>query len=347
MIVHFHKLSIRIFVATLGLMALTVRPASANEGEFFVGKQITLLCGAAVGGGYDTLARVMARHLGRLIPGNPTIIVQNMPAAASIAAANRVYSTAPRDGTVLALVQRNLLTANLFNPTAIRFDLAKFTWVGSLSSEVGVAFAWHSQPHKSATDLFQTELVVGGHGGTDPELTPRLYNAVLGTRFKIVSGYPSLTDIGLAVERGEIFGVADWSWSSFKRQKSEWILKNRITLLMQNGLQKVPELEHLPLALEFTKSDADRQLLELFLTQKTAARPIMAPPGLAAERVQTLRTAFSSLANDREFLADAAKSGVDIDIMPGRRLDQLIHSITSAPRDVSERLARILSSSGK
>ena len=142
----------------LVLMSTSVT-ISANESEFFSGKQITLLCGAGVGGGYDALARVTARHLGRLIPGNPSVVVQNVPTAASIAAANRIYSTAPRDGTVLALVQRNLLTAKLFNPSAVRFDLAKFNWIGSLSSEVGVAFAWHTQPHRMAQDLFNTRVV--------------------------------------------------------------------------------------------------------------------------------------------------------------------------------------------
>jgi tripartite-type tricarboxylate transporter receptor subunit TctC len=329
------------------LFSVIAFAASANEREFFSGRQITLLCGSGVGGGYDTLARVTARHLGRLIPGNPSVVVQNMPAAASIAAANRIYSTAPRDGTVLALVQRNLLTAKLFNPSAVRFDLAKFNWIGSLSSEVGVAFAWHTQPHRVAQDLFKTELLIGGHAGTDPDLTPRLYNAVLGTRFKIISGYGSTTDIGLAVERGEVFGVGDWSWSSLKRAKRGWLDSGQIRVLMQNGLQKVPELEHLPLAVEFARTDDDKRLLELYLTQKTAARPIMAPPEMPPERVQTLRTAFAALASDSEFLADAAKSGVDIDIMPGERLDRLIQSIAAAPAPITDRLAALLSPAGK
>jgi len=329
------------------ILASNTAGASANEAEFFAGKQITLLCGAGVGGGYDALARVAARHLGRLIPGNPSVVVQNVPTAASIAAANRIYSTAPRDGTVLALVQRNLLTANLFNPSAVRFDLAKFNWISSLSSEVGVAYAWHTQPHQTAQDLFKSELLVGGHAGTDPDLTPRLYNAVLGTRFKIISGYGSTTEIGLAVERGEVFGVGDWSWSSLKRSKRGWLESGQIRVLMQNGLQKIPELNHLPLALEFAQSDADRVLLELYLTQKTAARPIIAPPDMPLERVRTLRSAFTELANDSEFLADAAKSGVDIDIMPGERLDRLIQSITAAPPAFTERLATILSGGSK
>jgi tripartite-type tricarboxylate transporter receptor subunit TctC len=198
-----------------------VATAQSAAPSFFAGKQINLICGAAVGGGYDALARLLARHLSRHIPGNPTVIVQNMPAAGSLAASNLIANTAPRDGLTISLIQRGMLLTRLINPSAVRFDLNKLNWIGSVSSEVGLAFAWHTSAHKTAKDLFEKELIVGGHAGVDPELTPRLYNAVLGTKFKIVTGYNGTADIGLAIERGEVEGIGDWSWSSLKKQKPD------------------------------------------------------------------------------------------------------------------------------
>src|ERR1700704_736794 len=298
-------------VATIGPMsAARAQPAAPS---FFSGKQINIICGAAVGGGYDALARLMARHLGRLIAGNPTVIVRNMPAAGSLAAANLIANTAPRDGLTISLIQRGMLLTRLNNPGAVRFDLDKLNWIGSLSSEVGLAFAWHTSKHKTAKDLFEKELIVGGHVGVDPELTPRLYNAVLGTKFKIVTGYNGTTDIGLAIERGEVEGIGDWSWSSLKKQKPDWIRDRKITPLLQSALHNDPELPDVPNALEFAKTDSDRKVIELFLTQKQVARPIIAPPGVPAARLIVLRAAFAALAHDHEFLADAERSGLEVD----------------------------------
>jgi tripartite-type tricarboxylate transporter receptor subunit TctC len=325
------------------LSAASAQPAPPS---FFAGKQINLICGAAVGGGYDALARLFARHLGRLIPGNPSVIVQNMPAAGSLAAANLIANTAPKDGLTISLIQRGMLLTRLINPTSVRFDLDKLNWIGNLSSEVGVAFAWHTSKHKTAKDLFERELIVGGHTGVDPELTPRLYNAVLGTKFKIVTGYNGTADIGLAIERGEVEGIGDWSWSSLKKQKPEWIRDHKITLLLQSGLQNDPELPGVPNALEFAKTDSDRRVIELFLTQKTVARPIIAPPGVPAERVAILRTALAALAKDHEFLADAERSGLEADPVTGEAVDKVIALIASAPPEVAERYAKAFAGSG-
>ena len=315
--------------------------------NFYAGRQLTLICGAAVGGGYDALARLMARHLGRLIPGNPTVIVQNMPAAGSLVAANQIYNAAPKDGSVISLIQRGMLTSKLINPAQTRFDVARLNWIGSLASEVGVVAAWHTAPHKSAKDLFDKELIVGGHAGVDPELTPRLYNAVLGTKFKIITGYNGTADIALAMERGEVFGIGDWSWSSLKKQRPHWLRDKMITVLMQSGLKNDPELPDLPNALDFAKSDAERKILQLYFTQKTAARPVIAPPGIPAERLAILRTAFGALASDRDFLADAEKSALDVDPMPGEEVDKIVALIASAPADVVERYTKAFAGAGQ
>ena len=330
--------------ATLS-MGFNASPAAAQN--FYAGRQLTLICGAAVGGGYDSLARLLARHLGRLIPGNPTVIVQNMPAAGSLVAANQIYNAAPKDGSVISLIQRGMLTSKLINPAQTRFDVARLNWIGSLASEVGVVAAWHTAPHKSAKDLFDKELIVGGHAGVDPELTPRLYNAVLGTKFKIITGYNGTADIALAMERGEVFGIGDWSWSSFKKQRPHWLRDKMVTVLMQSGLKNDPELPDLPNALDFAKSDAERKILQLYFTQKTAARPVIAPPGIPAERLAILRTAFAALASDRDFLADAEKSSLDVDPMPGEEVDKIVALISSAPPDVIERYTKAFAGAGQ
>jgi tripartite-type tricarboxylate transporter receptor subunit TctC len=324
-------------IVAIALGHVSVAHAQPAAQSFFAGKQINLICGAAVGGGYDALARLLGRHLGRLIGGNPTVIVQNMPAAGSLAATNLIANTAPKDGLTIALIQRGMLLTPLVNPGAVRFEIDKLNWIGSLASEVGLAFAWYTSRHKSARDLFEKELIVGGHVGVDPELTPRLYNAVLGTKFKIVTGYTGTTDIGLAIERGEVEGIGDWSWSSLKKQKPDWIADRKITLLLQSGLHNDPELPDLPNALDFAKTDADRKVIELYLTQKQVARPIIAPPGVPAARLAVLRTAFAALARDREFLADAERSGLEVDPIPGEAVDAVVALIASVPRDVADR----------
>jgi tripartite-type tricarboxylate transporter receptor subunit TctC len=334
-------------VAVVTICQLPAAIAQPAAPSFFAGKQINLVCGAAVGGGYDALARLLARHLGRLIPGNPTIIVQNMPAAGSLAATNLIANTAPKDGLTISLIQRGMLLTRLINPGAVRFDLDKLNFIGNLSSEVGLAFAWHTSKHKTAKDLFERELIVGGHTGVDPELTPRLYNAVLGTKFKIVTGYNGTADIGLAIERGEVEGIGDWSWSSLKKQKPDWIRDRKITPLLQSGLQNDPELPDVPNALEFARTDSDRRVIELFLTQKKLARPIIAPPGVPAERLAVLRTALAALSRDHEFLADAERSGLEADPISGEAVDKVVALIASAPLDVADRYAKAFAGAGQ
>jgi tripartite-type tricarboxylate transporter receptor subunit TctC len=336
--------AVRLLATALLAICVTVPAAAQN---FYAGKQLTLICGAAVGGGYDALACLLARHLGRLIPGNPTVIVQNQPAAGSLVATNQIYNASPKDGTVISLIQRGMLTQKLINPGQTRFEVAKLNWLGSVATETGVVASWHTAPHKTAQDLFEKELMVGGHAGVDPELTPRLYNAVLGTKFKIINGYNGTADIALAMERGEVFGIGDWSWSSLKKQRPYWLRDKAITLLMQSGLKRDPELPDLPNALDFAKTESDRKVLELFFTQKTAARPVIAPPGVPAERIATLRSAFAALAKDREFLADAEKSSLDVDPMSGEEVDKVVALITSAPADVTARYIRAFAGAGQ
>jgi hypothetical protein len=313
-------------------------PALAED--FYAGKQINLLVGAGVGGGYDLQARLTARHLGKHIPGHPNIIVQNMPAAGGIQATNHIYSGAPKDGTMIALVQRGMLLGKLTYPQSVRFEIDKLNWIGSLNSEVAVTASWHTSPHKTARDLFDRELIVGGIPGVDPETTPKIYNSLLGTKFKVVTGYNSTAQIALAIERGEVHGIGDWSWSSLKVMRPEWVRDRKITLLMQGALKNDPELPNLPNALEFVKNESDRKVLELHYTQKTAARPFIAPPGIPPDRLAILRRAFMALATDADFLAEAERTKLEVAPISGEEVDKIVTLISSTPPEIAERFAK-------
>jgi tripartite-type tricarboxylate transporter receptor subunit TctC len=315
------------------LLASALAPATAQD--FYAGKQISFIVGAGVGGGYDRQARTVARHLPKHIPGNPTIVVQNMPSR--IGATNHMFHAAPTDGTSFALIQRNMLLAKLTHPDQIRFDISKFNWLGSLNSETAVTLAWHTAPHKTAKDLFEKELIVGGITSVDPETTPRLYNALIGTKFKVVTGYNSTAQIALAIERGEVQGIGDWSWSSLKAVRPQWLADKQVTLLMQGSLKKEPELGNLPSALDYIKNDADRKVMELHFTQKTAARPLVAPPGVPKERIAILRKAFVDLSNDKEFQEDVKKSKLEIDYVPAEEVEKVVALIVSTPADLAAR----------
>ena len=328
-----------IALVTVAAMACCTTPVAAQD--FYAGKQITLIVGAGIGGGYDHQARLVARHLGRFIPGHPGIIVQNMPAAGGMAATNYLFTTAPKDGVAIALVQRGMLLAKLTYPEGVRFDIEKFHWLSSLNSETAVTLAWNeTTTHRTAKDLFEKELIVGGIVGVDPETTPKLYNSLIGTKFKVVNGYNSTAEIALAIERGELQGIGDFSWSSVKAVRPNWLSEKKVTLLMQGALKNEPELGDLPSALDFVKNDADRKVMQLHFTQKLAARPIIAPPGMPAERVAALRAALDALGKDKEFLADAEKSKQEVAFVPGEEVEKVVSLIVATPPDIADRYAK-------
>jgi hypothetical protein len=335
MVRHFGAMQALTLAAWLAAVSYAA-PAGAQD--FYAGKQITFIVGSGPGGGYDLQARVAARHLGRHIPGNPTVIVQNVPSR--IAAANNMFSTVAKDGTAIALLQRGVLLAKLIYPSGVRYDIEKFHWLGSLNSETAVALAWHTAPHKTTKDLFDKELIVGGITGVDPETTPRLYNTLIGTRFKVVAGYNSTVQIALAIERGEVQGIADWSWSSLKAVRPQWLAEKKVTLLMQGALKNDPELGALPNALDFIKDAADRKVLELHFTQKTAARPLVTPPEVPAERVTILRKAFEALAKDPEFITEMDKAKMEFGFVSGPEVDRVVAQIASTPAEIAERYAK-------
>jgi tripartite-type tricarboxylate transporter receptor subunit TctC len=317
---------------------LFAAPAQAQQvADFYKGKTITIVVGSDVGGGYDITARTLAHHLPRHIPGAPSIIVQNKPGASSLVAANYVYEIAPKDGTVMAAVQRPVPFQTLFGDAGVRFDVRKMQWLGSTTNELGVAAVWHTAPQQSADDLFKLETVVGGSGpATDPELLPRAMNSVLGTKFRIVSGYPGQAQIALAMERGEVQGTGNWSFSDIEKGHPDWIRDKKIRILLQLGLTKSasPDLAGVPLVMDIAKTDAQRQVLQILMGMKALGRPYFVAPEVPKDRVEALRAAFMATMADPEFLDEAKRTLGPIDPISGPDMQTLIANVYALPPEV-------------
>lgn len=333
----------QIFLIGAWVILSCVAPAQA-QGDFYAGKRITIIVGSESGGGYDTHARVMSRHFGRFLAGNPAIIVQNMPGAGSIVATNYLVNVAPKDGTSLGVIQRTMLTAKLARLDGVQFDPMQINWVGNLTTEVGMVVSWHTHPVKSAKDLFTHELIVGGAGvAADTEATPRLLNAVLGTKFKIVSGYRGNTNILLALENGEIGGLGDWAWPNIKTRRPDFLRDRKINLIMQLGFEKLEDAPaDIPLVMDFAKTEDDRKVLQLYFAQKQVARPVMAPPGVPAERLKDLRAAFNAMVKDSEAITDATRSGVEISATTAEDVGKVMALIAATPPHIADRLAEAI-----
>src|SRR5215813_6006436 len=319
-----------------GLLLAT--PASAQSVEqFYKGKRLTMLVGSAVGGGYDAYARMVSRHLGRFIPGNSTFVVQNMPGAAGAVAAGYLYNIAPKDGTVAEMFQREVLVAPLLESRNIenRYDSRKFNWLGSLNSETGVIVVRSTTPHRTFDDLLTHELVVGSTGPSSDFLTIFL-NKVLKTRMKLVTGYRSSTEVYLAMDRGELEGRVSNGWSGDKGILAPWVRDGKARLLVALTLKKSHELPDLPLITNFVHNDTDRQVMELILVGGLWGRPFALPPEVPQERVDAMRKAFVEMTRDGEFLAEAKKLDLDLDVMDGAQIDEIMRKSYASPPEVIE-----------
>ena len=323
-------------VCAAGLLGTATAQTPSVE-EFYKNKQIRLIVSSEPGGGYDNYARLVARHLGNHIPGNPSVIVQNMPGAGGLTAANNIYNVAPKDGTVIGHVQRNVPFMAIQGQQGPRFDPTKFNWLGSLNNEVNVCISWHDSKVKTVQDALKTELVVGGSGPNDTEVTPALLNNILGTKFKIISGYPSSSAVTLAIERGEVEGLCS-SYSSIENRNAHWLRDKKINFLVQNSVRKHPDLPNVPLALEFAKSEEDRQLIELNDARLIMGRPFMAPPDVPEDRVKALRAAFSAMVKDPNFIADAKKQNLELTPVDGDDVQSLLERVAKTPKGVIERM---------
>lgn len=316
--------------------------ASAQSTEpFFHGKTIKLIVGSSAGGGYDTYARVIVRHMGNFIPGKPGMVVQNMPGGSSRAAANHLYNIAPRDGTVMAAVFSGIPAEPLMNPKAAKFDALKFTWIGSAARDSQAGMVWHTAPTQTLQDVLSKEMIVGSSGGATYDF-PMLSNAILGTKFKIISGYKGTREIGLAMERGEVQGNAGTTWSSIQTQHTDWLKEKKIRVFVQYSSKPHPDIPDVPVMLSLAKTDADRQALNLAFARQDFARPYVAPPALPADRAKALRTAFNAIMTDKAFLDEANKRHLEITPLKAEEMIALIEEIYKTPKDVVERVQQII-----
>jgi tripartite-type tricarboxylate transporter receptor subunit TctC len=307
--------------------------APAQDAEHFKGKTINLIVGGGAGDGYDVYARFLARYWGKYIPGNPRFVVQNMPGAGTLLAANYIYEKAKNDGTDIGTVGGGTATAQLFKTENIRFDPRKFVWIGSLNSEVGIVLAWHTQPFQSVKDLMEKEMVVGGGGPTSGNVIfPLVLNRVVGTKFKIITGYGGTGPIALAIERGELQGTASYHYSSMITSRPDWIEKKQITPLIQLAMFKHPVFPDVPNILDLAKTEEQRQVLDLVFSRQQMGRPFLLPPGTKPEIAKTLRDAFNAVLKDKDFQEEAQQRRIDLTKpMTGEEIHALMDTLYKYP----------------
>ena len=329
----------RTVLAALCVLAAPEHAAAQSVADFYKGRDMHLLVGAAAGGGYDLYARFFARHLPNFVPGAPHVIVENMPTAGGLAMENTLYTQSAKDGSVIAHADGSLIVADLFQVQGARFKAQDFTWIGSLNSEVGMSISWHTSPVKTAADLFQRELIVGGTAPLSANVIfPYAMNRVLGTKFKVVTGYTTTATIAAAMERGEVEGTGSWHYSSIVTGKPDWLRDGKINLLIQLSLKRHPAVPNVPTVIELAKSDDDRAVLELIFAQQQVGRPIFAPPGIPEDRAPALRAAFKKMMGDPAVLADAEKLKLEINQpLPGEEIASLVARLHAMPEAIVTR----------
>ena len=318
------------------LLTLAASPArSDGVADFFHGRTVTVFIGFTAGGGYDAYGRLLARSMGAHIPGNPTMVAQNMPGAGSLQLANYLYNVAPKDGTAIATFGRGEAMEPLIGSGAARFDASKFLWLGSVANEVSLCAVWQSSPVQRWSEATQKSFTVGGLGaGADPDIFAAVLKNVFGAKLRIVSGYPGGNDVTLAMERGEVDARCGWSWSAIKATRLDYLKAKKMGLLIQLALAKSPELPDVPLVIDLAKDARQLQILKMIFSRQVTAWPFAAPPGLPADRAAALRAAFDATMRDAGFLAEAKKAGLEVDPVPGAEMDRLIAELYRTPPDI-------------
>lgn len=296
--------------------------AAQAQADFFKGKTVTLTIGGAPGGGYDLYGRILARHIGRHLPGSPAVVVTNMRGAQSIIAANFMANTAPKDGTALALCVQNIGEEQLVGSEGVRYDASQFGWIGRISPNVEIGYVWHSVPVQTIDDLKGRETIFASYGAS-ATLYPTLLNDTLGTRIKLVRGYNSSAAAHLALERGEVEGTTG-SLSVLAANAPSWVRDGKIKLFVQYQLARHPEMPDVPAIMELVHAPEDRDLFAFFLASAAVGRSIFAPPGLPPERLEMIRTAFDETVKDPAFIADMIQSKVELTPLAGAALQELV-----------------------
>ena len=323
-------------------LVLTSPIAAQPAGDSLAGKSVSMIIGFGAGGGYDLWGRTVGRHIGRHLPGAPTVIPQNMPGAGSYAAASYIFNIAPKDGSVLGIIARDAALGPLSGATGARFDPTRLSWIGTPTKETNVCVAYHTSQVKSVLDLYDKQLIVGDTGpGTGTRSYPKALNELLGMKFKLVGGFPASSDVFLAMERGEVEGICE-SLDSIKIRRPDWIPTRKISILFQGGAEPNPELDGVPFVLDLALTGEQRQAIEFLYAGQGIGRPFVAPPDLPPDRLKMLRDAFKATMTDPAFVAEAQKSKLDLEPEDGEHLAVLIAKIYATPKPIVDKITGMI-----
>jgi len=329
-------------------LAATAPLAQAQDvADFYRGKTISLVIGTSAGNDYDFRGRLIARYMGKYIPGEPTIVPRNMPGGGGIQAGNWLAKIAPRDGTTLHMIMQNMMAAQAVQAQGIEFDTRKFIWLGNTTSAPNVINTWHTTGVTKVEQVKTREVLLGAPMGTAGALYPVLINTVAGTKFRVVTGYPGGNEVNLAMERGEVEGRGSNSWASWKSTKPDWLKEKKINILVQVALTRHPDLPDVPLLMDLATNESDRKLLEFFSSDTDLSRSLVTTQDVPKERVAALRKAFDAMVKDSEFLAEAAKAAMDISPGTGEDSQKIADSIVNTPPDILARAKALIEAPSK
>jgi tripartite-type tricarboxylate transporter receptor subunit TctC len=331
MTITINKSSVAILVALVCTSPVSAQDVAQN----LAGKTVTIYIGYGPGGGYDLYGRVLSRHLGKHLPGHPTIVVSNMPGAASVRAANYVYNVAPKDGSALGIVAQSIGEEQLVGTTGVSYDVAKFNWIGRFAANVEVAYVWHAAPVQTIEDLKTTEATFAGTGPSSL-IYPRLLNSIAGMKWKLVNGYNTTSVAHLAMQRREVDGATS-SLNTLKTTQKDWLDNGLIRIIVQFALKRNTEMAGIPAVVEFGKTAEDKDVLSFYASSGAIGRAVIAPPGMPAERVGMLRTGFAATLKDPDFLAEIDTTKLEFDPLPGAELQALVEASSKVSSAVIER----------
>lgn len=336
--------SIPATMAVMLLGSLSASPALADAvADFYSGNAVTLYVGYSPGGAYDVYARAIAPFLEKHLPGNPTVVVANVPGAASLNLVNQLNSTLPADGTAIATFGRGIVIDKVVGRESTDFDAANFGWIGSISQEVSVCGIWHTTGVSSLEELLNQRLILGATApGSETGVYPVLLNSFLGAQLEIVSGYPGASELDLAIEQEEVDGRCGWTWSAIQTGRLDWYEEGKVFIALQFALEKHEDLQDVPLIMDILETQEQRDIFELILAQQVMGRPYAAPPGVPEERLEALRAAFDATMNDPEFIAQAERQNLDLSPITGEELQELVDNILSAPPEIAEAARQVL-----
>jgi tripartite-type tricarboxylate transporter receptor subunit TctC len=337
------RVATTVVLACTSLLAAVASGSAQSVEEFYKGRQINLLIGGGAGGGYDVYYRALGRHLGKHIPGHPSLIPRNQPAASGLAAAAALYTTAEKDGATIGAFPNNIPMDPLFGNPAARYDALKLNWLGSIGKLQNVCATWHTSPIKTIQQAQQREVVVAAAAApTNTAIMPRVLNALLATKFKPIIGYDPGAGLTMAIERQEAEGICGLSWSTMKASRPHWIREKLLNVIVQMGIDKLPDLPDVPAALDLVTDAEKKQVLTLILLRQEPGRPVAAPPGIPPDRLAALRNAFEATMKDPEFIAEAEKLQMEIEPLTASQIEKLLATAYATPKPIVQQAAELL-----